>query len=68
MHLFWPPLLWTAVAERSGDTAFDFTEALGNSKASDLTPHQCGVAPSQWKKWNVHAKRSAQRILLTKSG
>jgi hypothetical protein len=24
MHLFWPPLLWTAVAERSGDTAFEF--------------------------------------------
>jgi hypothetical protein len=56
------------VAERSGDTAFDFTEALGNSKASDLTPHQCAVAPSQWEKWNVPAKNSAQRILLTALG
>jgi len=44
--LFWVPLLWSAVAERSGDTAFDFTEALGNSDSVQITRHQSGVAPS----------------------
>jgi hypothetical protein len=38
---FWPPLLWTAVAERSSDTAFDFTEALGNSVLNPAKPSYC---------------------------
>ncbi|MGA2748157.1 MAG: hypothetical protein ABSG59_05210 [Verrucomicrobiota bacterium] len=46
VSLIGAPLLWTAVAERSGDTAFDFTEALGISGAAEITPHQSGVALS----------------------
>jgi len=37
--------LWSAVAERSGDTAFDFTEALGTSEAAEIASRQSGVAP-----------------------
>jgi hypothetical protein len=33
------------VAERSGDTAFDLTEALGISEAAEIASHQSGVAP-----------------------
>jgi hypothetical protein len=33
------------VAERSGDTAFDFTKALGDSDAPEITLRQSGVAP-----------------------
>ena len=43
--LFGVPLLWSAVAERSCDTAFDFTEALKISEAAEITSHQSGVAP-----------------------
>jgi hypothetical protein len=34
------------VAERGGDTAFDFTQALGNPDAAEFTLHPSGVAPS----------------------
>jgi hypothetical protein len=43
---FWAPLLWSAVAKRSGDIAFDFTEALGTPEAAKIASHQSGVAPS----------------------
>ena len=33
------------MAERSGDTAFDLTEALGASEAAEITLPQSGVAP-----------------------
>jgi hypothetical protein len=33
------------VAERGGDTAFDFTEAPGNSGSAEITPRQSGLAP-----------------------
>ena len=39
------PLLWSAVAERSGDTALDFAVALGNSEEAQITLIQSGVAP-----------------------
>jgi hypothetical protein len=42
---FLVPLLWSAVAKRGGDTAFDFTEALGTSEAAQIASHQSGVAP-----------------------
>ena len=36
-------------AERGGDTAFNFTEALGTSEAAEIISHQSGVAPG----WGV---------------
>ena len=33
------------MAKRSGDTAFDYTEAPGHSEAAEIAPHQSGVAP-----------------------
>jgi hypothetical protein len=35
------PLLWSAVAERSGDTAFDLAEALGNPVVNRIQPFYC---------------------------
>jgi hypothetical protein len=45
-NLLWALLLWSAVAERSGDTAFAFSEAPGNSGAAEITLHQSSLAPS----------------------
>jgi len=46
------------VAERSGDTALDFAEALGNSEEAQITLIQSGVAPPFPLAAALHIKRS----------
>ena len=52
------PSLWSAVAERSGDTALDFAEVPGNSAAAQITLIQSGVAPLFPLAAALHIKRS----------